>query len=256
MDPSVASTSSDGTAKTFPLEIGRWRRSGTRRGVRSGQQKAARGRVVAVRDFRVANGTAAAGEDGGPPYPSSSALDSGLEGSAPVVVWSHDEAAERLVGHLRLLVGFSERSAKTPASLARKGDAWCSKHRVHLGEVASEDRLVEFIQRAVVSAMEPTPEELALVDLYGSPLRMEGISVINAAATEMVDIRVRVGFGWKVMAAATVAATAGLAITGRPKGAASMATVAVAAVGVVVAGEYGSRIRSWFRRAWIGPRIL
>ena len=82
---------------------------------------------------------------------------------------------------------------------------------------------------------------------------MDEVAVANAAATDMADVRIRVGAGWRWLSGGLVAAGTGLAVTGcRKIGVAMVVTGAVTGVVTEVA-RAAPTLAHWWRRTWALP---
>jgi len=119
--------------------------------------------------------------------------------------------------------------------------------------LAREDAAAFLVQNAVVEAMVPGPGERAYFDLLGDRSRMDEISIANAAARDMADIRPGLGAGWKILAGGVAVAAVGLAVAGRAKSASAMGGLAAAAIGGVAWVEYGRVMKYRWSRLWSSP---
>lgn len=168
-------------------------------------------------------------------------------------IWPAEVVYRCLAGHLRSYVSFTERTAKTPASLMRKGTAWLVRNKDHLGQLEDEGRSTALLQQVVVDVLRPSSEELSLAAFYGDRVRMDEVAIANAAATDMADVRIRVGAGWRWLSGGLIAAGTGVAVLGCRK-----IGVAVAITGAVtgMVTEFARAqptLSHWWRRTWALP---
>jgi hypothetical protein len=178
---------------------------------------------------------------------------------APVPRWDELETYQRLVGYLRGLLFAVERNNKTANGLVQKAMGFLHKN-AEKTFTDREDLLSDMAARAAIQVLEPSGREIELMELYGSS-RMDGIAAVNAAATRMVDIRQRLGFGWRVLAGVGAIAATALAAGARPT---SLATphprvaVGMLAAGAAMQGALhlyskGPAVSAFLRRAFATP---
>ena len=168
-------------------------------------------------------------------------------------IWPAEVVYRCLAGHLRSYVSFTERTAKTPASLMRKGTAWLVRNKDHLGQLEDEGRSTALLQQVVVDVLRPTSEELGLAAFYGDRVRMDEVAVANAAATDMADVRIRVGPGWRWLSGGLIATGAGLAGLGCRKIGVAMAVTGAVTGLVTEFARAQPTLSHWWRRTWALP---
>lgn len=91
--------------------------------------------------------------------------------------------------------------------------------------------------------------EAELLDIYGDPKLMEGINNYNEGIRDMIDPRLKVGWGWWALAGLGVVSGLAIAVKNRPAGAA-LAAVSLAGAAQLFVAEHRKGLCHDWSRAW------